>query len=227
MNLLNLFKKKEKSAFDWFKEAQLIYKEFKTANLDRMKESIIRFKNNEISWDEVERNKEHMQNILNNQIGPKVVKCFDNALYIDPQFCEALLAKGEFISKKYFMPFEYKDFVPLENRSDGAHYEFNGESIKYIKLALELNPNYTSSHYFMGMYYESENNFELAMEEFDKAIALDPKYAGALFGKIRCLAAKKMIDEANVYYRQAELLIPAILDEGILLTDRWLGYILN
>lgn len=224
MKLLNLFKSSSKSEKQWFLEAQDVAKKYKTDSLKSITDSMIKYKNGEISWDRFEQIKNQWQIKINNETGPLIVKCLNNALEINPGFCEALLAKGEFIAKKYFLPYEWNESVAIENRSDGAHYEFLNESVNYFKHALESNSKYPDTHYFLGIHNEKNNDLDNAINEYDNAIAIEAHYAGALFGKIRILALKGDTDKALALYKQAETLIPSIIENMEYSTERWLKY---
>lgn len=224
MKLINLFKSSSKSGKQWFLEAQDVAKKYKTDSLKSITDSMIKYKNGEISWDRFEQIRNQWQVKINSETGPLIVNCLNNALEINPEFCEALLAKGEFISKKYFLPYEWNESVAIENRSDGAHYEFLNESVNYFKHALGSNSKYPDTHYFLGMHYEKNNNFENAISEYDNALTLDANYTGALFGKIRILSVKGDKVEALALYKQAKTLIPSIIENMEYSTERWLKY---
>ena len=73
-------------------------------------------------------------------------------------------------------------------------YIFSGQeqtAIDYLATAIEREPNVAQYHLIKGNLDENQGNYEVAFEEFDKALALDPTMADAMAGKGR------------VYYNQA------------------------
>ena len=73
-------------------------------------------------------------------------------------------------------------------------YIFSGQeqtAIDYLAQAIEREPNVAQYHLIKGNLEENQGNYEVALVEFDKALALDPTMADAEAGKGR------------VYYNQA------------------------
>lgn len=73
-------------------------------------------------------------------------------------------------------------------------YIFSGQeqtAIDYLATAIEREPNVAQYHLIKGNLDENQGNYDVAMAEFDKALALDPTMADAMAGKGR------------VYYNQA------------------------
>ena len=74
------------------------------------------------------------------------------------------------------------------------HYIFSGQeqtAIDYLVTAIEREPNVAQYHLIKGNLDENQGNYEEALKDFDRAIALDPTMADAVAGKGR------------VYYNQA------------------------
>lgn len=74
------------------------------------------------------------------------------------------------------------------------YYIFSGQeavAIEYLAKAIEREPNVAQYHHIKGNLDENQKNYEAALEDFDRALALDPKMADAMAGKGR------------VYYNQA------------------------
>ena len=74
------------------------------------------------------------------------------------------------------------------------HYIFSGqeqEAINYLTQAIEREPNVAQYHLIKGNLNENQQNYEAALADFDRALAIDPTMADAQAGKGR------------VYYNQA------------------------
>lgn len=74
------------------------------------------------------------------------------------------------------------------------HYIFSGQekvAIDYLEQAIAREPNVAQYHLIKGNLNENQKNYDAAIADFDKALALDPKMADAEAGKGR------------VYYNQA------------------------
>ena len=74
------------------------------------------------------------------------------------------------------------------------HYIFSGqeqEAINYLEQAIAREPNVVQYHLIKGNLNENQKNYEAALADFDRALAIDPTMADAEAGKGR------------VYYNQA------------------------
>ena len=74
------------------------------------------------------------------------------------------------------------------------HYIFSGqeqEAINYLEQAIAREPNVAQYHLIKGNLNENQKNYEAALADFDRALAIDPTVADAEAGKGR------------VYYNQA------------------------
>ena len=74
------------------------------------------------------------------------------------------------------------------------YYIFSGQektAIEYLETAIAREPNVVQYHLIKGNLDENQGNYDVALEDFDRAIALDPTMADAVAGKGR------------VYYNQA------------------------
>ena len=74
------------------------------------------------------------------------------------------------------------------------YYIFSGQeqtAIDYLATAIEREPNVAQYHLIKGNLDENQGNYDVALAEYDKALALDPTMADAEAGKGR------------VYYNQA------------------------
>lgn len=103
-------------------------------------------------------------------------------------------------------------------------YIFSGQeqtAIDYLAQAIEREPNVAQYHLIKGNLEENQGNYEVALVEFDKALALDPAMADAMAGKGRVYynqavklneaaalisdnkAYKKALDEMNEVFRKS------------------------
>ncbi|MFN3477928.1 MAG: tetratricopeptide repeat protein, partial [bacterium] len=57
--------------------------------------------------------------------------------------------------------------------------EKNVQAIKTLQLAIDNNPNSKWSYYYLGQCLEKEYNFEIAMEQYEKALNIDPYFLEA------------------------------------------------
>ena len=74
------------------------------------------------------------------------------------------------------------------------YYIFSGQeqtAIDYLATAIEREPNVAQYHLIKGNLDENQGHYEAALQDFDNALAIDPKLADAMAGKGR------------VYYNQA------------------------
>ena len=74
------------------------------------------------------------------------------------------------------------------------YYIFSGQertAIDYLATAIEREPNVAQYHLIKGNLDENQGNYDEALKDFDRALALDPTMADAMAGKGR------------VYYNQA------------------------
>ncbi len=73
-------------------------------------------------------------------------------------------------------------------------YIYSGQektAVEYLAKAIEREPNVAQYHLIKGNLDENQGNYEAALQDFDNALAVDPKMADAMAGKGR------------VYYNQA------------------------
>ena len=93
-------------------------------------------------------------------------------------------------------------YLPLENRSPRENIKIENAR-KILEEALLILPKNQDALYYMGVCNTIKNNFEKAIEFFDRSIESDPEYAKAYNGKgivyKRLLNYEKAVD----YYKKA------------------------
>jgi len=74
-------------------------------------------------------------------------------------------------------------------------------AIKFIDKSLELNPECSSFRYNRGLIYMEFEEFQKAIECFDRAISLNPENYDAYFKKVTALVSYGKISEANDFFQ--------------------------
>jgi tetratricopeptide (TPR) repeat protein len=82
-------------------------------------------------------------------------------------------------------------------------YGKTNEAEEHFAKAAELAPTLPETHWNLGVNLASHRDYAGAMKEYDRALALDPKYPGALLGKANVYRAMGKRDEAKAEYRKA------------------------
>ena len=72
-----------------------------------------------------------------------------------------------------------------------------------IRAAIRLDPNNATAHYFLGRLLYTDNRFDEAIEETQKAIDLSPGFVRAYENMGLCYEGKYRQDEAEHWYRKA------------------------
>lgn len=57
--------------------------------------------------------------------------------------------------------------------------EKNTQAIRTLQLAIDINPNSKWSYFYLGQCLEKEYNFDLAIEQYEKSINIDPQFTEA------------------------------------------------
>ncbi|MEN3014900.1 MAG: tetratricopeptide repeat protein [bacterium] len=78
--------------------------------------------------------------------------------------------------------------------------ERNIQAIKTLQMAIDINPSSKWAYYYLGKCLEKEYNFEYAMEQYEKAISIDPDFTEAK------LALVKLYQMNNNNQRAIEIL---------------------
>ncbi len=87
------------------------------------------------------------------------------------------------------------------------HWDWE-ESGKHFKIALELNPGYSTAHHWYGLYLAARGDLDAALSEIGVARRLDPLSPAANAALARCLYYRREYDEAIPLYKRALELDP-------------------
>jgi tetratricopeptide (TPR) repeat protein len=117
----------------------------------------------------------------------EALKCFDEAIRIDPKYAEAWLNRG----------FAVRGLGRFE------------EVLECFKKATEINPGYTEAWLNRGFALRGLERYEEALDCFDKVIKTDPTNADALAAKGFTLHRLNRIAEAARSYDEALKLNPS------------------
>ncbi len=71
------------------------------------------------------------------------------------------------------------------------------ESRKYLQQAITLLPTNINFRYNLGLSYQYEKNYALAISAYDEALKVNPYHSSSLISKTRCLLLSKQFDEAS------------------------------
>lgn len=71
------------------------------------------------------------------------------------------------------------------------------ESRKYLQQAITLLPTNINFRYNLGLSYQYEKNYALAIGAYDEALKVNPYHSSSLISKTRCLLLLKQFDEAS------------------------------
>jgi len=71
-----------------------------------------------------------------------------------------------------------------------------------------VDPHDARTYYNRGNAYSAQDNFELAIAEYDQAIALDPEFANAYYNRASAYRARGDLEESIADYTQAIVLDP-------------------
>jgi lipoprotein NlpI len=66
----------------------------------------------------------------------------------------------------------------------------------YLAESININPAHADSYSNRGIIYAQSGSFELAISDFNKAIALKPEFAAAYLNRAMCFMSMKMKTEA-------------------------------
>jgi len=100
----------------------------------------------------------------------------------------ALKDKGDIFKRQYII-----EGSELYRLYANAMYD---DAIRCYKKAIELDSNFGSFWYNLGLVFNEKCDFKNAVDAYDKSIALDPKNAEVWFGKGKALNKQRKYDEA-------------------------------
>ena len=125
----------------------------------------------------------------------KAIECFEKCLEIDPGYSLAycgiadswlFLGTRKYVNKKVAqskaweainiadgMGFESVELFTSRGGILASEFKNEESSAQFLK-AIELNPNYATTHEWLSILYSRKDQINKAIEEIDKALALDP-----------------------------------------------------
>lgn len=100
-------------------------------------------------------------------------------------------------------------FTALMTRGIMDQYEWQAQALGDFTDAVALQPDSAAAHYWRGvMLTRVSSSKEDPLEEFDRALALDPEYVDAHLARAQSLFGKGRSDEAHNSYNRAVELAP-------------------
>lgn len=129
----------------------------------------------------------------------QAVTHFETAIRGDPQFALAYASLGETFWQKYRLENDPRWLAPAET---------------YSRRAIELDDQLPSVHITLGRLHLNGKQRELALQEFQQALKLDPRNAEALRGTAAVYNLMGRRSEAEALYVRATTLAP----------DSWTGF---
>lgn len=120
---------------------------------------------------------------------------------------EALFKKGAAAkAKEKIAEFLSKNDNAIAYEKIGAMYARQKnwvEAIHYLEIANNRQPNKSVLRYKLGIAYHQGKNLEKSIEQFRKAISLDPKFLKAVFALAEIMESSDNNYEARQVYQQA------------------------
>ncbi len=141
----------------------------------------------------------YLQHYENSVFIDTAIDLFRKALVADPQYALAHAGLGEAYWRMYKITKESK---------------WVDQAIKSSLKALEINDQLAQVHVTLGMIHEGTGQYNEAVEEFQKALQLDPVNYDACHGLATAYEDLNRIDDAEKTYLRAIKLKP----------DDWIGY---
>ncbi len=130
------------------------------------------------------------------------------ALKLNPKDAKALRNRAVCYEKMEKFDLSVKDYLELEKIDPsgetlgaiGFDYlvlEKYEESRKYLRSAIALLPKEINFRYNLGLSYQYEKEYDLAINAYDEAIKVAPYHTPSLISKTRCLLRLKKFDVAS------------------------------
>jgi|CXWL01.1.fsa_nt_gi tetratricopeptide (TPR) repeat protein len=138
---------------------------------------------------------------------------YQKAIELDPDYKEAW---ENLLSVELGLEEEFEDSVAKEYLDQALEYAYEGEIEKVLSECETAKPNMPSiaiAHNYMGLILQTANQLELAIESYNKAIQLNPRFYAAREN----LANAKVAWEEEQYHVFSNL--PPIEEHEIIETD--------
>ena len=160
----------------------------------------------------------------------KAFECLDKALKINPDYKEARYLKGKLEIEIGQYDKAYQSLTQtlnlLDNKPTGYENVLQFEKVGYLEEAacellriLRLEPDFGAIHIELGKTYVSTKQFERALEELEKGIALSPHYPDGHYYKGFCLRNLGDVQGAVTCFLAALELSPTYFDAGFAMAD--------
>lgn len=98
-----------------------------------------------------------------------------------------------------------------------------GRAAEELRTAVEINPDSSKAHNYLGLCYFHQKDYDPAKEQFEKAVALDPSFATAYNNLAGVFSIKLQFARAEDMYKKALVLAPDLVSAnyslGILLSN--------
>jgi tetratricopeptide (TPR) repeat protein len=145
---------------------------------------------------------------------PEAIKEYETALAMDPDRIDALksLTQIYVIQGSSAKAFERSERHLTKTKNRGAVYELMGRlklaakdypmGIQFLEKAVEENPNLLSAYYTIGSAYAAQSKFDVAIDQYRKVSAKDPKALPPLMMTAILYELKKDPRKANEYYQK-------------------------
>ena len=145
---------------------------------------------------------------------PEAIKEYEAALDLDPERFEALKAITQIhtIQGSSQSAFERAERHLTKTKSQGAIYELMGRlklaakdyttGIQLLEKAIERNPELVSAYYTIGSAYAAQGKFDVAIDQYQKVSAKQPKALAPLMMTAILYELKKEPQKANEYYQK-------------------------
>jgi tetratricopeptide (TPR) repeat protein len=111
----------------------------------------------------------------------EAIECFDRALELEPDYEQALVARGSVLL-------------------NAGRYE---DAYRDLSRAVEIDPKDTAAYYIRGLVYEQVNNYENAAADYTAALTIEPDNVDCLFRRGLSLREIGRTDEAIADFRRA------------------------